>query len=213
MTTTATMTRTATAGPAVLKPWQVRDLLAAPDERTAHGSRDAALVAVLAGGGLRIGEACHLTIDSLEFVPDGRLRITTRTSKSKEGSTPRYRTVTLAASLARPIRRYVDRAAPRFWLFPGRHNEPLDTRWARAVIKDYLTQIGAGQYRVHDLRHTFASIVVRETRSIFVAQKLLGHTDPRTTAAYYACFDVSDADAAAEATATGLARRKGRRTS
>jgi hypothetical protein len=31
-----------------------------------------------------------------------------------------------------------------------------------------------------------------------VAQKLLGHADPRTTSLYYSAFEVSDADAAAD---------------
>jgi integrase len=50
-------------------------------------------------------------------------------------------------------------------------------------------------------------MVVRETRSIFTAQKLLGHSDPRVTSTYYAAFDVSDADAAAQALSEALVRR------
>ena len=45
-------------------------------------------------------------------------------------------------------------------------------------------------------------MITRETKSIFVAQKLLGHADPRTTARYYSAFEVSDADAAADALST-----------
>jgi len=208
----AAKTRTmALEGPAVLKPRQVRALLAVPDKRTRHGRRDSALLAVLALGGLRIGEACRTTIDALEFACEGRVRLTVRTSKRRAGAPPRYRTITLPAAAGKLLRDYVDHTEPRFWLFPGRRNEPLGTRQARRIVKSYLIAVGAGQYRVHDLRHTFASIVVRETRSIFVAQKLLGHEDPRTTAKAYARFDVSDADAAADAVTTALARRGRRR--
>ncbi|HWI82692.1 tyrosine-type recombinase/integrase [Ramlibacter sp.] len=39
-------------------------------------------------------------------------------------------------------------------------------------------------FRIHDLRHTFASRMVSAGRSLFEVQKLLGHADPRTTQRY-----------------------------
>jgi integrase/recombinase XerC len=119
--------------------------------------------------------------------------------------------VTLPAQGARLLREYIERSDLRFWLFPGRRNEPLGTRQARRIVTVYLRQIGRGDLHTHSLRHTFGSMVVRETRSIYTAQKLLGHSDPRVTSQYYAAFDVSDADAAADAVAAALARRQGRR--
>ena len=47
-------------------------------------------------------------------------------------------------------------------------------------------------------------MVVRETRSLYTAQRLLGHTDPRVTARYYAAFETSDADAAADALSSSV---------
>ncbi len=38
--------------------------------------------------------------------------------------------------------------------------------------------------RIHDLRHTFASFLVNAGHSLYEAQKLLGHSDPRTTMRY-----------------------------
>lgn len=38
--------------------------------------------------------------------------------------------------------------------------------------------------RLYDLRHSFITAVVRETRSLSTAQLLAGHTDPRTTQRY-----------------------------
>lgn len=41
-----------------------------------------------------------------------------------------------------------------------------------------------GNVRIHDLRHTFASMVVRKGGTLLMAQHLLGHSDPRTTLRY-----------------------------
>lgn len=38
--------------------------------------------------------------------------------------------------------------------------------------------------RIHDLRHTFASFLVNAGHSLYEAQKMLGHSDPRTTMRY-----------------------------
>jgi len=211
MTTIATETHTAQAqGPAVLRPREVRALLRAPDRRARRGRRDSALLAALVGSGARVGELVRLTRDQVEHGPGGRVRLMLRTSKGRNGTPPRFRTVTLPAPMARLLREYVAREEPRWWLFEGRRNEALSVRQAQKIVMRWLREIGRGDLRVHSLRHSFGAMVTRETRSIFVAQKLLGHADPRTTARYYAAFEVSDADAAADAVAEALSRR-GRR--
>lgn len=40
------------------------------------------------------------------------------------------------------------------------------------------------EFRIHDLRHTFASRMVSAGRSLFEVQKALGHADPRTSQRY-----------------------------
>lgn len=52
--------------------------------------------------------------------------------------------------------------------------------WDRLRIKAGLPR----NVRLHDLRHTFASRLVQGGESLFVAQELLGHADPRTTMRY-----------------------------
>jgi integrase len=197
------------SGPAVLRPRQVRELLAAPDRRTKLGRRDAALLAVLAGAGLRVSEACTLRIDNVEQAPGGKVRLMVRTAKQRDQE--RWRTVTLPTPMAKLLRDWLAYAEPRYWLFPGRRGEHLSTRRAEKVATDYLVRIGRPDLHTHSLRHSFGALVTRETKSIFVASKLLGHADPRTTARFYAAFEVSDADAAAEAIEAALTRR-GRRS-
>lgn len=45
-------------------------------------------------------------------------------------------------------------------------------------------QAGLSEVRLHDLRHTFASILINGGRSLYEVQKLLGHTQVRTTMRY-----------------------------
>ena len=69
------------------------------------------------------------------------------------------------------------------WLFPGHApGKPLSDIylfWNR--IRQ---ELGLGDVRIHDLRHTFASFLVNTGHSLYEVQKLLGHSDPRTTMRY-----------------------------
>ncbi len=79
------------------------------------------------------------------------------------------------------------RAMPRTpgnpWLFPGRApGKPLSDLylfWNRLR-----RELGLADVRIHDLRHTFASFLVNAGHSLYEAQKMLGHSDPRTTMRY-----------------------------
>jgi integrase len=77
---------------------------------------------------------------------------------------------------------------PSPWLFPGRTGEgpmvDLKTSW-RSICR-------AGDLRglrLHDLRHSFASILASAGLSLPVIGALLGHSNPTTTARYVHLFD------------------------
>ena len=69
------------------------------------------------------------------------------------------------------------------YLFPGRrkgaHLTDLKGPWAK--VSDLAKLSGV---RVHDLRHSFASHLVSSGVSLPIVGKLLGHTQPQTTARY-----------------------------
>jgi site-specific recombinase XerD len=44
--------------------------------------------------------------------------------------------------------------------------------------------VGLEDVRIHDLRHSFASFLVNNGRSIYEVQKILGHTQIKTTQRY-----------------------------
>ena len=46
------------------------------------------------------------------------------------------------------------------------------------------TSAGLEEVRIHDLRHSFASFLVNAGRSLYEVQKLLGHTQIKTTQRY-----------------------------
>lgn len=43
---------------------------------------------------------------------------------------------------------------------------------------------GLADVRIHDLRHSFASLLINNGRSLYEVQKLLGHSQVRTTQRY-----------------------------
>jgi integrase len=74
-------------------------------------------------------------------------------------------------------------AAPEEFLFPAdKAGEPLkklDRAWGRICTAAQISNA-----RVHDLRHTFASLLVNDGVSLPLIGKLLGHTRPSTTDRY-----------------------------
>ncbi len=74
------------------------------------------------------------------------------------------------------------------YVFPGRggrgHREDVKADWAALCEAAKIT--GA---RVHDLRHTYASVLASAGLSLPVIGALLGHTQPATTARYSHLFD------------------------
>jgi len=190
--TTATAIRTL-SGPQVLRPKQLKALLNTPDRRTRRGRRDAALIAVLGCGGLRLGEACRLLVENVEL--GQRVRLTTRTAKSRG---LRFRTITLPGPAARLLRDHLSHSEPRLFVFEGRRHEALSTRQAGRIVKGYLRQIGCGWAHPHTLRHSYATILIHQSHDIWLTQKQLGHASVTTTN-IYAHADPSDADRAATA--------------
>ena len=68
------------------------------------------------------------------------------------------------------------------YVFRGRKNGPLTDikrTWVAACA-----QAGIHDCRIHDLRHTYASILASAGLSLPIIGALLGHTQPQTTARY-----------------------------
>ena len=62
---------------------------------------------------------------------------------------------------------------------PGRHLVNIEKPWRRIRKAAKLDDV-----RLHDLRHSFASVAASGGQSLIVIGKLLGHSQPATTARY-----------------------------
>ena len=145
------------------------------------GARDFALLLLLYGAGLRIGEALSLTGAVL---PLGEtLRVT-----GKRGKT---RIVPILAAVASAVSRYVD-ACP--WpiakdtpIFLGARGGPLQPGVVRASVRSARRALGLPERTTpHALRHSFATHLLAGGADLRSLQELLGHTSLASTQVYTA---------------------------
>ena len=123
--------------------------------------------------GARLGEIKTLKWDYVDF-QQGILKL----PDSKTGAKLIYLNDAAKDVLANIIRQtenpYVICGA-----MPGQHIVNLQKSWR--IIR---READMDDVRIHDLRHTFASVAVMEGMSLPVLGALLGHSQPRTTARY-----------------------------
>ena len=96
-----------------------------------------------------------------------------------------------------PARAILDRL-PRTgpWVFPAlRAGGPRDPGWLDCFWQDVRAEAGLDDVRIHDLRHTHASIALRQGATVLAIARLLGHADPQTTLKYTHPADAMIADA------------------
>ena len=88
--------------------------------------------------------------------------------------------------LSSPARGILDGLPRRgAWIFPARRKQGfLD----RTVIQDYWQKVrdeaGLGDVRLHDLRHSYASVAILNGATVPTIARLLGHNDTATTLKY-----------------------------
>ncbi|WP_165174969.1 site-specific integrase [Desulfovibrio sp. ZJ369] len=89
----------------------------------------------------------------------------------------------LLSDAAVAVLRAIPRTPGNPWLFPGHApGKPLSDLYL--FWNKLRRELGLADVRIHDLRHTFASFLVNAGHSLYEAQKMLGHRDPRTTMRY-----------------------------
>ena len=88
--------------------------------------------------------------------------------------------------LSTPARRVLDDLQRKStWVFPSPRTArslttaPVERFWHRVR-----SEAGLADVRIHDLRHTYASIAVKQGESIVTLGRLLGHNNPETTLKY-----------------------------
>lgn len=84
-----------------------------------------------------------------------------------------------AVSVIRKIPRQLDNEFVFCGIIAGQPIKELQKAWQRIRAS-----AGLDDVRIHDLRHTFASVAVQNGMSLPMIGALLGHSQPRTTARY-----------------------------
>jgi len=144
-------------------------------------ARDTAVLLLLYGAGLRIGEALSLTGAALPL-PE-TLPIT--------GKGRRQRTIVLLPVVRAAIDQYValcpwpmDRSGP---LFRGARGGPLDPGVLRATLRKARVALGLPENATpHALRHSFATHLLARGADLRTIQELLGHASLSSTQIYTA---------------------------
>lgn len=144
-------------------------------EATKSSPRDAAILHVLAYGGLRVGELCHLTLDDLEFERN--------VLHVRSGKGDKDREVVLEERTRAALDRYLAERAiagigsPRLF--------GVGTVTVERIVRRAAQDAGISR-RVtpHMLRHTLATALLSRGCDIRFIQKLLGHASVATTQIY-----------------------------
>ena len=171
-----------------------------PPVVTEKGRRDAALVALGYGCGLRRDELATLAVGDLDLV---QRRVTVR------GKGNKTRVVPVPPGAFHAFRDYlhvrtgglVDRGGEASLLLPIYKETPLFVRARRGgrlvadadaltgqavyhVLRQRAKEAGIEAFSPHDLRRTYVGDLLDEGADLSVAQQLAGHASPTTTAGY-----------------------------
>jgi integrase len=158
--------------------------------RAASSPRDAALISVLAYAGLRPGEALAL---QWRDIREQTILIERAVSlgEEKDTKTAAHRTVRLLAPLAADLREWrlrSGRPSEKALVFPSASgtawSQPAYQSWRRRAFRRALDGAGIEHARPYDLRHSFASLLIHEGRSVIYVARQLGH-DARLTLTTY----------------------------
>ncbi|MDR0906802.1 MAG: tyrosine-type recombinase/integrase [Oscillospiraceae bacterium] len=136
------------------------------------GTRNHALVTILAYAGLRVSEACSLSTEDVDLV--GRQITVNKGKGNKE------RVVFIGDKVINAVREYLaDMTRDSRWLFPGRGDNGLDRSSVNRLCNDYSDKITP-----HKLRHFFCSNALEKGYSFHEVAHQAGHSNIHTTLRY-----------------------------
>lgn len=166
---------------------RVAEALAAGDaKRIRAARRDAALLDLLYGLGLRVSEAITLPLDALRFDEDVAL---------VQGKGGKQRLVPLGTKVRAALRAWIDggETGRAGWASPGvaavlvsTRGTPLSRMAAWKIVRALCHGAGldAESISPHTFRHSFATHLIEAGADLRAVQELLGHADISTTQIY-----------------------------
>jgi integrase/recombinase XerD len=169
--------------PEVLSLAEVDALLAVPDERTASGQRDRAMLELMYAAGLRVSELCALRQGDVRRDP-GLVRVLGKGSKERVvpvGEVALRKVEAYLASARAELLR--GRASP--WLFVAARGGRIHRVTFWNAVKRWALAAGiAKNVSPHKLRHSFATHLLANGADLRSVQAMLGHADIGTTQIY-----------------------------
>jgi len=169
--------------PKLMSEAQVEALLVAPDDETALGLRDRAMLELLYASGLRVSELVGLKTFHVGL-NEGVLRVMGKGSKE--------RLVPFGQIARQWIERYLAEARPAILagqqtvdLFVTGRGQGMSRVMFWMLVKKYARLAGiTSPLSPHTLRHAFATHLLNHGADLRAVQMLLGHADISTTTIY-----------------------------
>lgn len=136
-----------------------------------------ALLSLIYGSGLRIGEALSLTAENID---SKRMQINIFKGKGKKD-----RVTIMSQTTLNILREYYKEFRPKEYLFEGQYGGKYSACsagkvLAKAIRKSKVRKRGG----LHSLRHSFATHLLESGTDLRYIQELLGHNSSRTTEIY-----------------------------
>jgi integrase/recombinase XerC len=176
--------------PTVLRPAEAAALAEAPADEApdadpldhAVALRDRAVLELLYGSGLRVGEVATLTLDRIDL---DRGRVLVMGKGSKEREVPMSDDCVTALDAYLKAGRSVMSPGSGRELFYNKRKKRFSQRDIRTMVEQYVDRLLPGR-RVspHTLRHSFATHLLEGGADIRAVQELLGHASVATTQRY-----------------------------
>ena len=167
--------------PKILSAQEIQKLLRAAKSGTWYGIRNHAILATFLDTGLRLSELINLTVADIDLLSSSIL--------VRNGKGSKDRQVYIGRTLARSLRRWAE-VRPYGYetdaYFSTRDGRRLDKRNVARIIERIAVRARLGDRHIHPhlLRHTFATQFIKNGGDPFSLQRLLGHSDIKTTMIY-----------------------------
>lgn len=159
--------------------------------RSVEGHRLYAAFVVLATTGMRRGEVLGLQRVDVDIaraevsvrrtvgVVDGRIDIGPPKSASSR------RLVALDTTTTEVLTDHLEHRAGPVWVFPGEGDGPLNPASLSNTFDRLVARVGVPRIRLHDLRHTYATIALRAGVHPAIVSERLGHSSIAVTIDLY----------------------------
>lgn len=166
--------------PNILSGEEIELLFQQPNQKSAIGSRNRAILEVLYSSGLRVSEVCSLKIYDVD---DSFVRVM--------GKGRKERIVPIGAPAVQAVDHYLLHHRGKYnsekevTLFLTKRGSPLDRIAIWRMIKRYARRAGITKnIYPHTLRHSFATHLLDQGADLRVIQEMLGHANISSTDRY-----------------------------